>query len=364
MAIPNIVHVVGARPNFMKAAPVIRALQAFPVSQRLIHTGQHYDPELSDVFFEQLRLPAPDANLAVGSGSHAAQTAALMLAIEHEFLRFDPTAVAAYGDVNSTMAAALVAAKLGIAVAHVESGLRSFDTQMPEEINRRVTDLLADWLFVTAPEGLENLRAEGVPDSRLWYVGNPMIDSLVTVLPGIDDEVGGRPFAAEPYAVATVHRPSNVDDPDAARSVALMLQATAALLQVVIPLHPRGRSTLMAAGLRPSARLRIVTPLGYREFIALVRRAAVVVTDSGGLQEETTFLGTPCLTIRTTTERPCTITHGTNQLVSPEEVPAAVARILAGGRPATRALPPLWDGQAGTRIASILADLVGGHRGL
>ena len=353
---PLVVHVVGARPNFMKAAPVIAALGARGVRQQLVHTGQHYDAALSDVFFRELDLPEPDRNLNVGSGSHAAQTAAIMIAFEQVILETSPRLVVVYGDVNSTIAAALVASNLAVPVAHVEAGLRSFDDSMPEEINRRITDVLSELLFVTAPEGLENLRAEGIDDERVQFVGNPMIDTLVRNLDRLDPTAALSELGLQaPYAVATIHRPSNVDEPVAARRIAAMLRGLAEILPVVIPLHPRGRASLEAAGLRDGPRLRVIEPLGYVAFMSLVRGAAVAVTDSGGLQEETTVLRVPCLTVRRNTERPITITHGTNRLVEPEDVVPAARDILEPGDAVTSE-PPLWDGHAGERIAGVIAD--------
>ena len=348
-----LVHVVGARPNFMKAAPVIRALAARGLPQTLIHTGQHYDAALSDVFFRELGLPEPDLNLGVGSGSHATQTAAIMVALEGAFAELRPALAIVYGDVNSTTAAALVGSKMGVPLAHVEAGLRSFDMTMPEEVNRRVTDILSDLLFATSPEAIAHLAREGVSADRIRLVGNPMIDTLLANLDRFDAAPQRAALGiAGPYAVATLHRPANVDSPEAARRLVTMLDAIAAQVPVVLPLHPRGRPTLEAAGLRGDGRIHVVEPLGYLDFLSLVRGAAVVVTDSGGIQEETTVLGVPCLTVRPNTERPITITHGTNRLVTPESAPAAVAAVLGGSfvRPAEP--PPLWDGHAGERIAA------------
>lgn len=351
----TVAHVVGARPNFMKAAPVLRALDALGIRQRLIHTGQHYDERLSDVFFRDLDLPAPDENLAVGSGTQAGQTAALMVALERSFVATPPDLVVVYGDVNSTIAAALVAAKLRIAIAHVEAGLRSFDDTMPEEINRRVTDLLSDLAFVTSPEGVTNLQAAGMAASRIHFVGNPMIDTLLANLSRFRHEQARIDLdLPHRYAIATLHRPANVDDPAQRARMVAMLHDIAARLPVVVPLHPRGRAGLLDAGLRVSADLRVVDPLGYVAFLSLVRGATAVVTDSGGIQEETTILGVPCLTVRPNTERPITISHGTNQLVEPEGVDPALAAILEGGRRVPTTPPPLWDGHAGDRIAAII----------
>lgn len=350
-----LLHVVGARPNFMKAAPVIRALDDLDATQRVVHTGQHYDEKLSDVFFRQLGLPEPDTNLGVGSGSHAAQTAALMTGLEGELTTHRPALVVVYGDVNSTLAAALVAAKLHVPIAHVEAGLRSFDDTMPEEINRRVTDALSSLLLVTSPEGIGHLAREGVAADAVHLVGNPMIDTLVANLDRFDPgavraelDLPGR------YAVSTLHRPANVDDPTAARAIVAGLAEVGATLPVVIPLHPRGRASLRAAGLDDAAGVRVVDPLGYVEFLSLVRGAALVLTDSGGIQEETTILDVPCLTIRPNTERPITVTHGTNRLVEPGEIGKRAAAVLDGAVAFPVDRPPLWDGQAGPRIARII----------
>ena len=333
----------------------MRALASIGVRQHLIHTGQHYDERMSDVFFRDLRMTEPDVNLAVGSGSQATQTAALLVALEPVFLELQPKLVIVYGDVNSTLAASLVAAKLEIAVAHVEAGLRSFDDSMPEEINRRVTDDLSELLFVTSPEGVVNLRRIGVPDHRIHFVGNPMIDTLLANLDRFDSvAAAGALGLPERYAVATMHRPANVDDPRQAARIVKMLRDIAERLPVVLPIHPRGRPTLEAAGLVSDDRLRVIDPLGYVEFISLVRGAAVVVTDSGGIQEETTILGVPCLTVRPNTERPITITHGTNRLVEPTAVLANVDAILEGGIGPVGSGPPLWDGHAGDRIAAVI----------
>ncbi|HEY7522028.1 MAG TPA: UDP-N-acetylglucosamine 2-epimerase (non-hydrolyzing), partial [Candidatus Limnocylindrales bacterium] len=273
----------------------------------------------------------------------------------------DPGLALLYGDVNSTLAGALVAAKLGIASGHVEAGLRSFDRSMPEEVNRVVTDALADILFATSPEAVDNLVHEGVARERIHFVGNPMIDTLLAHLDRLDP---GPPRAAlgigERYAVVTLHRPSNVDDAVSARRVVAALDGLAEMIEVVLPLHPRGRATLEAAGLRSRPSLTVVEPLGYLDFVSLVRGAAIVVTDSGGIQEETTILGVPCLTVRPNTERPITISHGTNRLVTPEAIVAEAGRALAAGRPRTLEPPPLWDGRAGERIAGIVAGWLDG----
>jgi UDP-N-acetylglucosamine 2-epimerase (non-hydrolysing) len=356
-----IVHVVGARPNFVKAAPVVRALDHDGTcAQVIVHTGQHYDERMSDVFFRQLGLPRPDVDLGVGSGSHAGQTAALLTALEGELLRLDPRLVVVYGDVNSTLAAALVAAKLQMPVAHVEAGLRSFDPTMPEEINRRVTDSLSDLHFVTSPEAVGHLAREGIAADGIHFVGNPMIDTLLANLDRFDpraarDAVGLD--AAGAYGLVTLHRPANVDDPDAIAALVVALKEIAADLTLVFPIHPRGRAAFERAGLLAVEGLSVVDPLGYIEFMSLVRDASLVITDSGGVQEETTVLRVPCVTVRPNTERPVTISHGTNRLCSIDElVGAAGAATAASGRGAVPdRTPPLWDGHAGPRIARVLS---------
>ena len=352
----TVAHVVGARPNFMKAAPVLRALSGRGIEQRLVHTGQHYDDAMSAVFFRDLELPQPDLDLGVGSGSHAAQTAAIMVALEHAFADIRPALAVVYGDVNSTLAAAVVASKLGLPMAHVEAGLRSFDDSMPEEINRRVTDLLSELLFVTSPEGVDNLVATGTPARNIHFVGNPMIDTLLGHLDRFD-AVRLRTMLELPqdYAVVTIHRPSNVDAPEQAARIVGMLRSVAELLPVILPLHPRGRPSLEAAGLRSDERLRVIDPLGYVDFLSLVRGASLVITDSGGIQEETTILRVPCLTVRPNTERPITISQGTNRLVEPSMVVPAARAILHGNVTFPDEPPPLWDGRAGERIAEVIA---------
>jgi UDP-N-acetylglucosamine 2-epimerase len=353
----TITHVLGARPNFVKAAPVIRALAALGHSQRVVHTGQHYDERMSDVFFVQLGLPRPDANLGVGSGTQARQTADVLVGMEREFSDNSPSLAVLYGDVNSTIGAALAGAKLGVPLAHVEAGLRSFDNTMPEEINRRLTDQLSDLLFCTSPEAIGHLAREGRPDSAMHLVGNPMIDTLVANLDKFDAAAARAAYGLDGsrYIVATLHRPANVDSPEQAAELVRALHEVTTELDVIIPLHPRGRATLTAAGLLGSARIHVVDPLGYIEFMSLVRGAAAIVTDSGGVQEETTLLRVPCLTLRPNTERPITITSGSNRLVTREELAAAVLKACDDG-PYTGELPPLWDGQAGPRIARIVTS--------
>jgi UDP-N-acetylglucosamine 2-epimerase (non-hydrolysing) len=355
---PLVVHVTGARPNFPKAAPVIAALRDHPVEQLLVHTGQHYDEAMSEVFFRQLGLPEPDVNLGVGSASHGAQTAAIIVGLEQLFGRRRPDLVVVYGDVNSTVAAALVSAKMGIPLAHVEAGLRSFDMTMPEEINRLVTDRLADLLLVTSVDAVAHLGNEGVRAERIHFVGNPMIDTLLRLRDSFDAGAAMTELdldVHEPYLVATLHRPGNVDGPDDVRELVAAMHAVADQAPVVVPLHPRGRQRLAEAGFLDHERMKVIDPLGYLEFMGLLSGAAAVVTDSGGVQEETTILGVPCLTLRPNTERPVTITHGTNRLVTRDTLAADVKDVLAAGPLRDWPVPPLWDGHAGPRIAAVLA---------
>ncbi|MFF9768046.1 non-hydrolyzing UDP-N-acetylglucosamine 2-epimerase [Streptomyces sp. NPDC014636] len=358
----RVLHVVGTRPNFVKAAPVVAALGVAGCDQTLVHTGQHYDARMSDVFFRQLGLPRPDTDLGVGSGSHARQTADLLVALEAELTARAPALVVVYGDVNSTLAAALVAAKLGIPVAHVEAGLRSFDMAMPEEVNRRLVDQLAALLFATSPEAVGHLAREGADCARVHFVGNPMIDTLLTHLDLFDPAAARTAYGLpDPYGVVTLHRPANVDDPEAARAAARALTEAARHLDLAVPLHPRGREALRAAGLDDAPGVHLLEPLGYVEFMSLVRGAAAVITDSGGVQEETTVLGVPCLTLRTTTERPITVTHGTNRLVTHNELVPALRKALDGGPGTPAEGPPLWDGKAGIRIARVVTQWLEHH---
>jgi UDP-N-acetylglucosamine 2-epimerase (non-hydrolysing) len=355
-------HVVGARPNFMKAAPVLAAGRRRPdVHQVLVHTGQHYDRAMSDSFFADLGLPDPDENLGVGSGSHAEQTAKIMLGFEPVLDRRRPDWVIVYGDVNSTVACALVAAKKGIRVAHVEAGLRSRDWSMPEEINRVVTDRLADLLLTPSRDADRNLAAEGVAPERVRFVGNVMVDTLLALLErarGLDmpSALGVAPGR---YAVVTLHRPANVDRRETLGELVGALDDLARELPVCFAVHPRTRQRLTEFGLAPrNPGVRLLDPLGYLETIGLVDRAALVLTDSGGLQEETTVLGVPCLTARPNTERPITVEEGTNRLVAPDRaaIAAAAGTVLAahrnGGYRANR--PERWDGQAGERVVAAL----------
>jgi UDP-N-acetylglucosamine 2-epimerase (non-hydrolysing) len=352
----HILHVVGARPNLMKVAPVLAGLKQYSqIKQTLIHTGQHYDTNMSDVFFQQLEIPAPDVNLGVGSGSHARQTAEIMTRFEPVVLERKPDMVLVYGDVNSTVAAALVCSKLLIPVGHVEAGLRSRDRAMPEEINRLITDQLADLLFTPSADGDENLEREGIPSGKIHRVGNVMIDSLVRLLPAaMEQKLNGLP---DRYVLVTLHRPANVDDDGTLKGILECLLELNSELKVVFPVHPRTRQRIAEFGFDAS-QLDLREPLPYVEFLALQRRATVVVTDSGGIQEETTYLKVPCLTVRNNTERPVTVTMGTNVLVGQDgaKLRSELGRVLRGGQK-QGTVPPLWDGHAGERIAQILSDL-------
>ena len=354
----HIVHVVGARPNFMKAAPVIQALGIHDrVRQTLVHTGQHYDFNMSDVFFQQLGMPAPDVNLEVGSGSHAQQTSQIIARFEPVVLELKPDWVVVYGDVNSTVAAALVCAKLLVPVAHVEAGLRSFDRTMPEEINRLLTDQISELLFTPSEDGDHNLLKEGVAPEKVHLVGNVMIDTLVRLLPHAKERLPkGTP---ERYALVTLHRPSNVDDIGWLKSLLGMLLEISRDLPVLFPVHPRTKGRMVEAGIESgngSSNLQILDPAPYLEFLALQSRAAVVITDSGGIQEETTFLRVPCLTVRENTERPITVSLGTNTLVGRDvaRLRKELEAVLAGKAKRGTTAPPLWDGRAAERIAQMI----------
>jgi UDP-N-acetylglucosamine 2-epimerase (non-hydrolysing) len=338
----------------MKAAPVMHGLREHGARQTLVHTGQHYDANMSEVFFAQLAMPVPDVNLEVGSGSHAAQTADIMTRFEPVVLKQKPDVVLVYGDVNSTVAAALVCSKLSVRLGHVEAGLRSFDRSMPEEINRLVTDQLADLLFTPSEDGDANLKREGISSKKIHRVGNVMIDSLVRLLPAAKETRNGMP---ERFALVTLHRPSNVDDGAKLRSILESLLEIRDRLDVVFPVHPRTRFRIEEFGIDAS-RLHMLEPLPYIEFLALQLRATVVITDSGGIQEETTYLRVPCLTLRNNTERPVTVTMGTNVLVGNDtaKLRAELVRVLEG-KAKTGDVPPLWDGHAGKRIAEVLMNL-------
>jgi UDP-N-acetylglucosamine 2-epimerase (non-hydrolysing) len=349
--------VVGARPNFMKVAPVYQALQRRGIEVRLVHTGQHYDAKMSTVFFDDLGMPRPDAFLGVGSASHAEQTAKIMVLFEQECLAWRPDLLLVAGDVNSTIACALVASKLGIAVGHIEAGLRSRDWAMPEEINRILTDHASDLLLTPSPDADENLAAEGFEPWRVHFVGNCMIDSLRTHQQRAVALQPWKEFGLRPkqYAVATLHRPSNVDEPAQLASLVEALGAISARLPVVFPVHPRTAARIADAGLQVPASLQLVEPMGYLQFLGIMAEAAVVATDSGGIQEETTALGVPCLTLRANTERPVTVTQGSNVLLGmdPAQLGPAVDQILSGHGKNGR-VPDLWDGKASERIADLV----------
>jgi UDP-N-acetylglucosamine 2-epimerase (non-hydrolysing) len=354
----RILHVVGARPNFMKVAPVMHAMAGDPrFEQFLVHTGQHYDAALSDVFLEELDLPEPYANLGVGSGTHAKQVAEVMTRLDDVLAAVAPTWVLVPGDVNSTLAAALVAVKRGCRVAHLEAGLRSRDLTMPEEINRIVVDRVADLLLTPSRDADDNLIAEGVAPTRIAFVGNAMIDTLVRLLPRAEERWPAlrERLGTERYVAVTLHRPVNVDDPAVFAPIAAALAEIAETVDVVFPMHPRTRERC-GATFADAPRVRIVEPLGYLDFLALEAHAAVVLTDSGGIQEETTFLQVPCLTLRETTERPVTITQGTNRLVARDRaaiVEAVHAALTAPRRPGPA--PELWDGHTAQRVVEAVA---------
>jgi UDP-N-acetylglucosamine 2-epimerase (non-hydrolysing) len=353
----RILYVVGTRPNFVKTAPVIGALRARLPDGRhtIVHTGQHYDRLMSDVFLEELGVPAPDHLLEVGSGSHAVQTARTMERLEPVLERERPDLVVVPGDVNSTLAAALTAVKMGIKVAHIESGLRSFDMTMPEEVNRIVADRFSEYLFLHSEDATQNLRAEGIPDARMHFVGNTMIDTLVALEDRFRAAGAAAGLGLEPgsYALVTLHRPALVDGPLLAETVE-QLATLAESMPVVFPVHPRTRKMMEGIG-REQPGLMLIEPLGYLDFLSLLADAGAVLTDSGGIQEETTYLGVPCFTLRDNTERPVTISAGTNTLLGLD--PAAIAGIpaaLAERGEAPSEPPPLWDGHAAERIADVV----------
>ncbi len=354
--------VAGARPNFVKVAPLLRAFDArWPRRVQFINTGQHYDDAMSLAFFRDLGIRKPDVDLGVGSGSHAEQTARLLVGLEQTLARTRPRRVVVVGDVNSTMAAALVAAKLQIPVDHVEAGLRSFDRGMPEEINRLVTDSISDRLFASEPSGVRNLLLEGHDRRKVHLVGNVMIDSLVHALPRALRRRAFARFGVGPkeYGVVTLHRPSNVDHPGGLRRAMVELKRIARETPLLFPVHPRTAARIEALGISPSPHLRLIAPMGYLDFLSVLREARFVITDSGGVQEETTFLGVPCLTLRTTTERPVTVTDGSNTLAGDD--PRVLHRLvlrLQGAKARRKARPRLWDGRAAERVAKILAALI------
>ncbi len=361
----KVISVVGARPNFMKVAPIHKAFQKYEdsIEHLIVHTGQHYDKKMSDAFFKDLDMPRPAYFLGVGSGSHAEQTAKVMVAFEKICLEVKPDLVIVVGDVNSTIACGITAVKLGIKLAHVEAGLRSFDRSMPEEINRIVTDSICDFCFVTEQAGVDNLRKAGFPEDRIFLTGNTMIDSQVNALPRAEESsvLHDLKLGYKNYVVATIHRPSNVDDP---KSLAGLLDAMIEIsnrCKVVLPIHPRTRKNLANFGLeakvRSADRLKLIDPLGYIDFLALTMNSCLVITDSGGIQEETTALGVPCLTIRTSTERPVTCEIGTNRLINPDpkSIRQSFHDFWENGNISGQ-VPPLWDGKAAERIVDIILN--------
>jgi UDP-N-acetylglucosamine 2-epimerase (non-hydrolysing) len=352
--------VVGARPNFIKVAALIHAMRRRPVFQtQLIHTGQHFSPEMSDSFFQQLEIPEPDVNLGAGGGSQTEQTAEIMKRIEPVFQEHRPDVLIVVGDVNSTVAASLVAAKMRIPIAHVEAGLRSFDRAMPEEINRLVTDAISDYLFVTERSGEENLRREGADPARIFFTGNVMIDTLLRfrAKAAESDVVQRLGLTPQSYAVVTLHRPSNVDHPNRLAELIALLHELARELRIVFAVHPRTNQRIQSAGLQVGD-LLVIPPQSYLDFLRLTMDARLVLTDSGGIQEETTILQVPCLTLRENTERPVTIEHGTNRLVGTDTgaILQAARGVLTQPMPSGR-IPELWDGRAADRIVDILERL-------
>lgn len=361
----KIIAVVGARPNFMKIAPIMAACaNCKTIESVLVHTGQHYDEKMSDLFFRELEIPEPDINLGVGGGSHAEQTAAIMTTFEPVVIEQQPDAVLVVGDVNSTIACGLVAVKLGVSLIHVEAGLRSGDRTMPEEINRILTDAISDMLFCTEPAGVENLRHEGVSEEKIHLVGNVMIDTLLRNRQKAEATTILEELELQPseFAVVTLHRPATVDDPQALAGIIDVLDAVQADMPTIFPVHPRTRGNLKTAGLMGRAEamnnLQLMEPIGYLEFLKLMANARIVLTDSGGIQEETTILGVSCLTLRENTERPITCEIGTNRLVGTEPGPiiAAYREAMNANAKSESQVPPLWDGQAAERIVQIIVD--------
>jgi UDP-N-acetylglucosamine 2-epimerase (non-hydrolysing) len=381
----KIISVVGARPNFMKVAPIHKAFEKVKyeksnvkrqmsnsasgagvnnessIQHLICHTGQHYDQKMSQIFFDELNLPKPDFYLGIGGGSHGLQTGRVMIEFEKVLLTERPDLVIVVGDVNSTIACSLTAVKLGIKVAHVEAGLRSFDRSMPEEINRILTDSISDYLFVTEPDGLKNLKNEGVSEKKIFYVGNTMIDSLVHLLPKINSStvIQENEISNQNYVVATFHRPSNVDSEENLKSIIMLLNKIAREKKVIFPVHPRTKKKLeeysLLATLHTS--LTLTDPIGYIDFIALIKNSALVITDSGGIQEETTFLGVPCITIRKTTERPITVEIGTNVLVGENFNKAyEISMDIMNGKIKKGTIPELWDGKTAERIVKVLVE--------
>ncbi len=362
----KVIQVVGARPNFMKVAPLHRAIQNLPNwTSKIVHTGQHFDAKMSDVFFTQLELPKPDFFLGIGGGTHSEVTAKIMLAFEPILLEEKPDLVIVVGDVTSTLACTLVAIKMGIPLAHVEAGLRSGDRNMPEEINRILTDSVANYLFVTEQSGIDHLKNEGVPDEKVFFSGNVMIDSLVRYQEKAKSStiLSDLGLATDDYIVMTMHRPANVDTEQGLKSILRLIELSTTQTKVVFPIHPRTRAHMEKFGLlnaiETNKNLILTEPLGYLEFIQLMSHAQAILTDSGGIQEETTYLGIPCLTFRDSTERPITVTMGTNQLLAdldPDKTYEALLDILQGNCKQGQ-IPPLWDGKAAERIAQSIDQI-------
>jgi len=356
----KLIHVIGARPNFMKAGPVWSAINKMTdFHQILVHTGQHYDKLMSDIFFKELQMPIPDYNLNIGSDSHARQTAAIMIKFEDLVNELKPDLVLVYGDINSTVAAAMVCSKLLIPFAHVEAGLRSFDRAMPEEINRLVTDQLAELLFTPSRDGDDNLINEGIHKSKIHFVGNVMIDTLVKLLPKSNKPIKFKDL--NQYVLVTLHRPSNVDDINNLKAILDNLLKVSLSIPVILPIHPRTKQVLEDNNINydNSKNFYLIEPLGYLNFLGLMKSASAVVTDSGGIQEESTYLGIPCITVRENTERPITISKGTNQLIGKDyhKIPYTVNTIIKISTK-SKTVPPLWDGKASERITKTLLDFI------
>lgn len=356
----KIISVVGARPNFMKIAPIYKALRKYTDVEHLIcHTGQHYDEKMSKIFFDELELPKPDFYLGVNSGSMTEQTATIMIEFEKVVINQKPDLIIVVGDVTSTLACSLVAQRFGIPKAHIEAGLRSFDRTMPEEINRILTDAISDLLFVTEKSGVENLKREGIPDEKVFLVGNVMIDSLLHYLEKAKQSAIVRELhlQSKSYTLVTLHRPSNVDSLDELKNIVAMLNALSKTSRIVFPIHPRTRKNLELSGLfnQFDSNVTVTEPIGYIDFLSLIQQSSLIITDSGGIQEETTFLGVQCLTARENTERPCTVEVGTNQLIGTnwDSIYEAALQVLSGKKK-TGNIPELWDGKTAERISKIL----------
>ncbi|MDP4176545.1 MAG: UDP-N-acetylglucosamine 2-epimerase (non-hydrolyzing) [Bacteroidota bacterium] len=359
----KVISVVGARPNFMKVAPVHKAFKKYSseIEHMICHTGQHYDEKMSKVFFDELELPKPDFYLGVGSASHAEQTAKVMIEFEKVLIKEKPDMVVVFGDVNSTVACSLTAIKLGIKVSHVEAGLRSFDRTMPEEINRLLTDQISDYLFVTEESGIKNLKNEGISNGKVFLTGNVMIDSLVHYLPKADqsDILQCYGLKEKGYVLVTLHRPSNVDSKEYLRELIELLNVISNERKLIFPIHPRTKNNMKSFNLDGllGSNVVLTDPVGYIDFLCLTKNSELIITDSGGIQEESTYLGVQCLTVRNNTERPVTVEMGTNQLIGTDlkRVELAALDILCGNKK-SGTVPPLWDGHASDRITEIVAD--------